>query len=385
MQGPFDIAADLDTPVSTFLKLAAAQAALPAGERGERLPARALLVPRLRRRRRVAPGRTAACAATARRGPARRPRGAARRVSRRAGPRRRAWPRRFPSCRSRAGWSASRATTWCATSSACSGRPPAPASPAVPEAAYLATDSLLVFDHLTRRIALLHAGSDAERARTLRREIMRLLRGPLPPPAVNARHGPAAQSLSGEEFRAAVGPGQALHLARRRLPAGAVGALLRRALADAVRDLPRAAPAESLALHVLPRSRRRAGGRLLAGGAGEAARGPRLAAADRRHAPARRRSRRGPGARGEPQGRREGERRARHAGGPRAQRPRPRRGRGLRARGSLQGHRALQPRHAHRQRRAGRSSRRAATPSICSPPPFPPGRWSARRRCGRWS
>ena len=42
----------------------------------------------------------------------------------------------------------------------------------VPQAAYLATDTLLVFDHLTRRIALLHAGSETVRL-GLRREIMR--------------------------------------------------------------------------------------------------------------------------------------------------------------------------------------------------------------------
>ena len=46
--------------------------------------------------------------------------------------------------------------------------------------------------------------------------------------------------------------------------------------------------------------------------------------------------------------------------------------------------RALQPRDAHRQRRQRRARRRAATPSTCSPPPFPPARWSARRRCARW-
>jgi anthranilate synthase component 1 len=80
---------------------------------------------------------------------------------------------------------------------------PGAAVPGVPEAAYFATDSLLVFDHLTRRIALLHAGTEAQRA-GLRREVMRLLRGPLPPVAAPARHGPATQSISGEEFCAAV-------------------------------------------------------------------------------------------------------------------------------------------------------------------------------------
>jgi anthranilate synthase component 1 len=83
-------------------------------------------------------------------------------------------------------------------------RPPAgAAAPAVPECAYLATESLLVFDHLTRRIALLHAGSDAARGE-LRNEIRRLLRGPLPAPPPASRIGPPTQSLSGAEFRAAV-------------------------------------------------------------------------------------------------------------------------------------------------------------------------------------
>jgi anthranilate synthase component 1 len=44
-----------------------------------------------------------------------------------------------------------------------------------PDAHYVAPRSLLVFDHLTRRAALLHAGSDAER-QSLRREVVRALR-----------------------------------------------------------------------------------------------------------------------------------------------------------------------------------------------------------------
>jgi len=47
------------------------------------------------------------------------------------------------------------------------------------EAAYLAPRSVVVFDHLTRRAALLHEGSEAERM-SLRREIIRALAGPLP-------------------------------------------------------------------------------------------------------------------------------------------------------------------------------------------------------------
>lgn len=87
-------------------------------------------------------------------------------------------------------------------------RLPAPASrpndPRAPEAAYLATESVLVFDHLTRRIALLHAGSDEERAR-LRARVIGLLRGALPPAPPAGRQSPSGQSLSREEFMAAVG------------------------------------------------------------------------------------------------------------------------------------------------------------------------------------
>ena len=46
---------------------------------------------------------------------------------------------------------------------------------------------------------------------------------------------------------------------------------------------------------------------------------------------------------------------------------------GQRARRSVSRHRALQPRDAHRQRRAGRARRRAAMRSICSRPRFPAG------------
>lgn len=49
----------------------------------------------------------------------------------------------------------------------------------IPEAAFCATSSALVFDHLTRRVALLHDGSEVERA-DLRKEVIRLLRGAIP-------------------------------------------------------------------------------------------------------------------------------------------------------------------------------------------------------------
>jgi anthranilate synthase component 1 len=54
-----------------------------------------------------------------------------------------------------------------------------PPLPGVPLLHYLAPRSLLVFDHVSRGIALLHAGSDAERE-SLRREVIRALRGAVP-------------------------------------------------------------------------------------------------------------------------------------------------------------------------------------------------------------
>jgi anthranilate synthase component 1 len=49
----------------------------------------------------------------------------------------------------------------------------------IPRAAFCATQSVLVFDHLTRRVALLHAGPEAER-QALRKEVIQLLRGAIP-------------------------------------------------------------------------------------------------------------------------------------------------------------------------------------------------------------
>jgi anthranilate synthase component 1 len=48
-----------------------------------------------------------------------------------------------------------------------------------PEAAFVAPQSLLIFDHATRRIALLHDGNETERA-ALRGRVVELLRGPAP-------------------------------------------------------------------------------------------------------------------------------------------------------------------------------------------------------------
>ena len=64
-----------------------------------------------------------------------------------------------------------------------------------PHAHYVAPRSLLVFDHLTRSAALLHDGTDAERE-SLRREVMRALRGAVPTPLAAGTFTPAAPSLT---------------------------------------------------------------------------------------------------------------------------------------------------------------------------------------------
>ncbi len=60
-------------------------------------------------------------------------------------------------------------------------------APGVPALHYVAPRSILVFDHLTRGIALVHAGAEEER-RSLRREVVRALRGGLPAAVRPGRH-----------------------------------------------------------------------------------------------------------------------------------------------------------------------------------------------------
>jgi anthranilate synthase component 1 len=73
----------------------------------------------------------------------------------------------------------------------------------LPEAAYFAPESLLVFDHLTRRVALLHSGSESAR-RDLRREVIRALRGGIDAPARAGSFSEARPSFSRESFLDAV-------------------------------------------------------------------------------------------------------------------------------------------------------------------------------------
>ena len=68
--------------------------------------------------------------------------------------------RRSPACRWPADWSATPPTMWCVLRAAAAR---AATAGGVPALHYVAPRSLLVFDHLTRGIALLHAGTEAER------------------------------------------------------------------------------------------------------------------------------------------------------------------------------------------------------------------------------
>ncbi len=64
-----------------------------------------------------------------------------------------------------------------------------------PHAHYVAPRSLLVFDHLTRTVALLHDGSEAER-QSLRGEVIKALRGAIPAILAPGRFSPASPSLT---------------------------------------------------------------------------------------------------------------------------------------------------------------------------------------------
>jgi anthranilate synthase component 1 len=69
----------------------------------------------------------------------------------------------------------------------------------IPDAAFVAPASLLVFDHLTRRVALLHDGPEAER-RKLREEVITQLRGPVPKNGHDVKISAAEASFTEDEF-----------------------------------------------------------------------------------------------------------------------------------------------------------------------------------------
>jgi anthranilate synthase component I len=69
----------------------------------------------------------------------------------------------------------------------------------VPALHYVAPRSLLVFDHLTRGIALVHAGSEDER-RSLRNEVVRALRGGLPNGTRAGKYSPPVPAYSRTDY-----------------------------------------------------------------------------------------------------------------------------------------------------------------------------------------
>ncbi|MGO9802135.1 MAG: anthranilate synthase component I family protein [Steroidobacteraceae bacterium] len=77
------------------------------------------------------------------------------------------------------------------------------AAAGVPALHYVAPRSVLVFDHLTRGIALLHAGSEDER-RALRRDVIRALRGALPNGHRPGRYAPPTAAYTPEGYMAGV-------------------------------------------------------------------------------------------------------------------------------------------------------------------------------------
>ena len=81
--------------------------------------------------------------------------------------------------------------------------PSAPHPSTTPLGAYLSTESILVFDHLTRRMALLHSGSDSSRE-SLRKDVMEALRGPSINSGSQASHTPPDPSMNRDEFMARV-------------------------------------------------------------------------------------------------------------------------------------------------------------------------------------
>lgn len=79
----------------------------------------------------------------------------------------------------------------------------APAAALVPLGAYVAPTSILVFDHLTRRVALLHSGDERERSE-LRSEIITALHGGFSPARRSSGISLATPSITEADFLDAV-------------------------------------------------------------------------------------------------------------------------------------------------------------------------------------
>jgi anthranilate synthase component I len=191
VKAPFDIAGDLDTPVSAFVKLAAFQPrflleSVEGGERlgrysfigfGEalhvRLTAAGLSIGATRR-----PVPTSGAELLA-----------ALREALRQAPQPQPQLASVPLAGGLVGYTAYDVVRYFE-------RLPARGAPALH---YVAPRSLLVFDHLTRRMALLHAGDEAEH-RGLRREIIAALRGGTPGRNAGRGYAPPVPALSRDDY-----------------------------------------------------------------------------------------------------------------------------------------------------------------------------------------
>ena len=196
MQAPFDIAADLDTPVSAFLKLGDLKPRflLESVERGERLARYSFLgfgdalEIRMRDGELVIDGQS-------------RPRPASRdeyldalRAALELAPRPKPDVEELPFAGGLvgvSGYDVVRLFEKLERQTEAQGD--------VPDAAFAATASLLVFDHLTRRVALLHDGPEYERQR-LRREVIERLRGAVPRTDGSLEVSEPTASLSEAEY-----------------------------------------------------------------------------------------------------------------------------------------------------------------------------------------
>ena len=277
---------------------------------------------------------------------------------------------------SRAAPSAISPTTWSGTWSGC--RADAEDDLGLPDAVFMFSDTLLVFDNLRHRLLVIANAHD----RAARPGVAR----PRVRPGGRAHRDDAGQAraagavghapltlpapgpllaLGEEGFTSTMDEAtfsDAVRRAKEYIAAGdAYQVVLARRLdcragGRSVHGLPGAADDQPVAVPLLSSAGPDHDRRLLAGGAGAGRGRSGRGAADRRHPPARRHRGRGPGDRADDEDRPEGAGRARHAGRPRPQR----RGPGVRA-GLGQGHRvhgdrAVLARHAPGQPRASARS-----------------------------
>jgi anthranilate synthase component I len=200
MNAVFDIPGDLDTPVSAFIKLAAfaPRFLLESVEGGERLARYSFigfgdgLEVRLDRdgfhaggQRRPVPGTTAELLAGLRDALGRAPK---------PGPQ----IAGVPLAGGLVGYAAYDVVRFFEKLPQAPGR-----DSGVPALHYVAPRSLLVFDHLTRGIALLHDGTEEDR-RSLRKEVVRALRGGLPIGSRSGRYARPQPAFSRDDYLAGV-------------------------------------------------------------------------------------------------------------------------------------------------------------------------------------